>query len=289
MSLLEVVKNANNAKRDDFFPLIINQRRVGFIRKENLTLLNDYGFNFKLHNDYLTWQDLGNLEKNSEFFALKIAQMAKDKVVRGIRNELYPLSDGFFNPPIALIERAAIPFFGTAGYGVHLNGLVKKDKELFMWIAKRSKDKPTSPNKLDQIAAGGLPYGMSPFLNMQKEAEEEAGISKQLSQNLNSCGSSNYFRQIASYKNLRADVMFIYDLWLPEDFAPINQDGEVAEFFLLPLKEIIEQLKNPSTAEPYKYNSALVMIDCAIRYGIVNNENEREFLEICQSLHYKFF
>ena len=235
MSLLQVIKNANNAKAKDYFRLSVNGRWVGFVRKENLALLNDYGFNFKLHDDYL-------------------------------------------------IERAAIPFFGTAAYGVHLNGLVKKDNELLMWIAKRSKDKPTSPNKLDQIAAGGLPYGISPLVNMQKEAEEEAGINLELSQKIISVGSANYFRQISN-KSLRADVMFLYDLWLPEEFLPVNQDGEVAEFRLMPLTKIIEELKNPDTAEPYKYNSALVMIDCAIRYGIVNNENEPEFLEICQFLH----
>lgn len=287
MSLLQVIKNANNAKAKDYFRLSVNGRWVGFVRKENLALLNDYGCNFKLQNNFLSWQDLGSLEKNTEFFASAVAKMAKDGVVKGVRNELYPLADGFFNPPIALIERAAIPFFGTAAYGVHLNGLVKKDNELLMWIAKRSKDKPTSPNKLDQIAAGGLPYGISPLVNMQKEAEEEAGINLELSQKIISVGSANYFRQISN-KSLRADVMFLYDLWLPEEFLPVNQDGEVAEFRLMPLTKIIEELKNPDTAEPYKYNSALVMIDCAIRYGIVNNENEPEFLEICQFLHNKF-
>lgn len=287
MSLLQVIKNANNAKAKDYFRLSVNGRWVGFVRKENLALLNDYGCNLKLQNNFLSWQDLGSLEKNTEFFASAVAKMAKDGVVKGVRNELYPLADGFFNPPIALIERAAIPFFGTAAYGVHLNGLVKKDNELLMWIAKRSKDKPTSPNKLDQIAAGGLPYGISPLVNMQKEAEEEAGINLELSQKIISVGSANYFRQISN-KSLRADVMFLYDLWLPEEFLPVNQDGEVAEFRLMPLTKIIEELKNPDTAEPYKYNSALVMIDCAIRYGIVNNENEPEFLEICQFLHNKF-
>jgi hypothetical protein len=34
-------------------------------------------------------------------------------VIQGWRDELYPLSDGYYNEPLLLVERAAAPFLGT--------------------------------------------------------------------------------------------------------------------------------------------------------------------------------
>jgi len=43
----------------------------------------------------------------------------------------------------------------TQAYGVHINGFVETDAGLELWVARRSKDKPTWPGKLDHIVAGG--------------------------------------------------------------------------------------------------------------------------------------
>lgn len=40
-------------------------------------------------------------------------------------------------------------------YGVHVNGYVETEAGLELWVARRSKDKPTWPGKLDHIVAGG--------------------------------------------------------------------------------------------------------------------------------------
>lgn len=54
-----------------------------------------------------------------------------------------------------LVERAAAPLLGIKGYGVHMNGYVCKDDSLYLWVATRSTSKPTWPEHLDHIAAGG--------------------------------------------------------------------------------------------------------------------------------------
>ena len=48
------------------------------------------------------------------------------------------------------------PSSGTQAYGVHINGFVETDEGLELWVARRSRDKPTWPGKLDHIVAGGL-------------------------------------------------------------------------------------------------------------------------------------
>ncbi len=54
------------------------------------------------------------------------------------------------------IERAAATQFGVKAYGVHVNGYVESpSRGLCLWVARRSRDKPTWPGKLDHIAAGG--------------------------------------------------------------------------------------------------------------------------------------
>ena len=147
-----------------------------------------------------------------------------------------------------------------------------------MWLGKRSLSKPTSPGEWDQIAAGGLPYGVDPFRNMQKECAEEAGIPEELSAEAYAVGMGSYFRRLKI--GIRPDQMFLYDLWLGEDFVPQNIDQEVEEFALLPLKEIIDNLRTGKSN--IKYNSAIVIIDCALRHGIIPPEDP-EYCELCAS------
>lgn len=57
--------------------------------------------------------------------------------------------------PVLLVERAAAPLLGIKGYGVHMNGYVRKNDRIYLWVATRSANKPTWPSQLDHIAAGG--------------------------------------------------------------------------------------------------------------------------------------
>ena len=51
-------------------------------------------------------------------------------------------------------ERSAGPFFGVRGYGCHVNGLVEVESGLKLWVATRSRLKPTYPGCLDHVVAG---------------------------------------------------------------------------------------------------------------------------------------
>lgn len=88
-----------------------------------------------------------------------------------------------------------------------MNGYVEHgDGRKEMWVARRSKSKPTWPGKLDHIVAGGQPYGLSPSENMVKECEEEAGIDGAIAKHAVPVGAVSY---CSKQKNgLKRDVLF---------------------------------------------------------------------------------
>ena len=54
------------------------------------------------------------------------------------------------------LDRGAVPFFGTRGYGAHLNGWAGNGE---LWIGKRADGKMVSPGKFDNVVAGGIGSG----------------------------------------------------------------------------------------------------------------------------------
>ncbi|KAG1451529.1 hypothetical protein G6F56_008062 [Rhizopus delemar] len=65
----------------------------------------------------------------------------------GWRNELYPVYGN--NEILFVMERAAASLLGISTFGVHLNAYMKKQDQIFVWVAKRSKTKQTWPGMLD--------------------------------------------------------------------------------------------------------------------------------------------
>lgn len=278
ITLSHLIAAANTAPPDHYLRLYFGDVPVGLIHRQAPKTLEKYGFYLVSHALGVQWRDASaNCARNSEHLAQITANMRADGYVTGWRDELFALSPSYYHAPQALIERAAMPIFGGCGYGVHINGLVRRKNGLAMWLGQRAPNKPTEPNKWDQIAAGGLPYGISAFNNMQKECREEANIPESLSQTAQSVGMVSYCWQ--QNNGIRADVLFLYDLFLPADFEPQNTDGEVAHFICVPLEEIPEMLREGDV----KTNSALVMLDCCIRHGIITPQMP-EYETLCHGL-----
>lgn len=183
----------------------------------------------------------------------------------GWRNELYAVKTHFAGEPLFLLERAALSLLGITGYGVHINGYVENADGLHLWVAKRALTKPTSPGKLDQIAAGGCPYGIALMENVIKECEEEASIPRHLAETAIPVSANSYWYEVTPF-GVRPDVNFNYDLKLPADFVPQTNDDEVESFALRHIDEVLEQL---AQTQDFKFNSAVVIIDFAIRHGVI--------------------
>jgi isopentenyldiphosphate isomerase len=153
------------------------------------------------------------------------------------------------------------------------------------WLGRRSSQKPTWPGMLDHIVAGGQPHGISVVDNMRKECEEEASIPAALAQHAVPVGVCSY--EYSNAKSLRRDVIFCYDLLLPDSFVPAPLDGEVEEFLLLPVEEVAEIVNNTTSTTPrtaqFKDNCNLVVIDFLVRHGYLTPERP-EYLQILKEL-----
>ena len=279
MSLLDRIHAANDANLGDYLPLCIGAETVGLIWRPQLDAIIDSGLPLKIDGKRCLWQPPGDFAANSALLAECAATWRKNGLIDGWRDEQYAIASGFYAPAHAVIERAAMPVLGACGYGVHVNGLVEKQGQTWMWLGERAADKPTDPGKLDQIAAGGIPHGIGIFANMQKECAEEAALPLTLSAQARAVSMTSYLRQTTS--GIRADVLFNYDLWLPPDFVPHNRDGEVARFICLPLEEVAERVAD---SDAVKFNSALVIIDLLIRHGHLTPEH-RDYQAIASQLN----
>ncbi|XP_065851045.1 nudix hydrolase 20, chloroplastic-like [Euphorbia lathyris] len=269
--------NRGSELQSDFLQFIIEDQLVGYLHHGFVDLLrrfsdvfifpqsNSHGSRFR---NYVTLHEsLKTAEDRTRFVAEVIRCLGEEKVIPGIRNELYPVVSSFGSQVYFSLERAAAPYFGIKAYGVHMNGFVERDEEKFLWIGKRSALKPTYPGMLDHLAAGGLPYGISCGENIVKECEEEAGIPLSISQQAIPVGAVSYI-DIEGFRYKR-DVLFCYDLKLPDSFIPESRDGEVESFKLIPVKNVANVIRKTHFFKP---NCSLVIIDFLFRHGYISPE-----------------
>lgn len=204
-------------------------------------------------------------------------------IVDGWRDELYPISRGFYNDPVFHMERAATPLLGTMDYGVHINGLVSEGNTTKMWMARRSRSKSKYPNMLDHIVAGGQPVGISLMDNVVKECMEEAGIPEELTRaGICPAGAISYRTYEPSKDVVSRAVLFCFDLELPSNFQPVPTDGEVEEFFLWEMDQVKASMAQ-DYPDPIKPNCYPVIIDFLLRHGHVSPDSPR-YLDVLREL-----
>ena len=190
------------------------------------------------------------------------------------------MCEAWSEPDYFQIDRALVPYFGVRSYGVHLNGFVKLADGYHIWVGKRSADRQIEPDKLDNMVAGGQPAGLSFIENLIKESAEEASLPRDLAAQAMPVGTITYCFEIEA--GLKPDSLFCYDLLVSDYFAPKNQDGEIASFQLMPLEEALVTI---SEGEAFKFNVSLVILDFAIRHGVVSPDTEPHYEEILAGLH----
>jgi isopentenyldiphosphate isomerase len=183
------------------------------------------------------------------------------------------------------IERFTAPLFGIATRGAHMTGYTRSQAgEIKIWVARRSKHLFAYPGKLDTTVAGGVKAQHTPFQCIVEEADEEAALSKEfVTQNALSVGVITYMTKNKRSGAVHPDVLFNFDIKLPESLTPYPNDGEVSEFKLLTVEEIKVAMFNGE----FKPNCTLVMIDFFIRHGIISPDNEPDYVQLQTRLHRK--
>ena len=192
--------------------------RIGWLRPELAARLSGWPTVFKGSADKV------NLV-NSEGLDPIIAALAAEGFIPGWRNERYRIANLFE------VERAAARPFGFATQAVHVNGIAGEH----MWLARRSFGKATDPGMLDNLIGGGINSTLSVAETLVKEAWEEAGIPAELARRARRGGTVELLREVP--EGVQCERVYVYDLELPAGLTPANQDGEVAEFRLVPLEE----------------------------------------------------
>lgn len=263
MSLLDRLHHCTLADLSAFRPWTIDGREVGWLRADVVEALRRFPSVFLVTDDAISVQaHLNTFDYRSAAIGEVARALLEMGIIQGWRNEPFAVAAHYGDAPLLRLERAAVPVFGVKAYGVHLNGYVRTPEGIKLWIGRRADNRPVEPGKLDNMVAGGLPYGLDPLRNLIKECAEEAGIAEDLARQSRPVGAISY--RMLHQGFLRQDTLFIYDLELPADFQPINTDGEIADFRLISLPEATAILED---SEAFKFNVAPVVIDFLIRHG----------------------
>lgn len=205
---------------------------------------------------------------------------ALDRVARALaaedrlsawRNERYAVAAAPDAAPVFLLERAAARYFGVVTRAAHVNGLVRDGATMRMWFARRSPTKAIDPGMLDNLVGGGVAAGHSIAETVVKEAFEEAGIPAVLAANARPMGTVRICR--AQPDGLQREVIAVHDLWLPAEFVPRGQDGEVVAHRLVELPEAARLIALADGPDVVTADAGLVVLDCLMRHGAIAADN----------------
>lgn len=278
MSFLDRIRACQIFDPHDYLPLRVDGLRVGWVRPALAEALRKHADVFAVSPQAVDLAPaLAGFADRSAAVASVIRSLIGEAILSEWREEPYAVG-ARFTEPLLTMDRGAVPSFGVRGYGVHLNGYVRREGRLHMWIGRRSPTKRMAPNKLDQLVAGGQPAGISLRENLIKEAAEEAAIPRAVAEQALPVGAITYCTERED--GLRNDVLFVYDLELEEDFTPRNTDGELSGFALMPIDDVIECVR---TSVEFKFNCALVVIDFLIRHGLIAPEHP-DYLDLVAGL-----
>lgn len=280
MSYLDRIRKCNEYNLERCVPFYIGDEQLGWTEKSFIQHLEVHDDVFDISAEALRFHEaFDSVDARSEAIQPILWSLHQQGIIDTWVGELYPIVKAFEEEPRLLIERASTHYFGVKSFGVHINGLVNKGGETHIWIAKRALDKPFWPGMLDQVVAGGQPFGISLIDNVVKECEEEADIPVDVARTAELTAELHYCSQ--GSRGINPDTLYVYDLWLPEDFVPRNTDGEVESFELWSLNKLREVTENSTV---FKDNCNLVNIDLLIRLGLLDDKHE-DYAQIKDELY----
>jgi 8-oxo-dGTP pyrophosphatase MutT (NUDIX family) len=279
MSFLDHIRACNRWAPERFVPFWVDGDQVGLLRRSFAGELERFPDVFRVARGGIDWiHPSTGLESRSRVMREVVGGLAEAGIIGHLHGERYPVTPGNRLDARLLVDRACAPYFGVRAFGQHMNGYVRDGDGLKLWVGRRAADRRIYPNHLDNLVAGGLPWGTSLKANLRKECHEEAGIPGDLADRAVPVGAVTYCRD--SDRGLKPDVMYCYDLELPRDFQPRCLDGEVADFYLWPVQRVLDTVRD--TGE-FKLNCNLVIIDFLVRHGYID-QDAADYLDIIRGL-----
>jgi 8-oxo-dGTP pyrophosphatase MutT (NUDIX family) len=268
---------------EPFLPWEIDGQVVGWVRPAFMAHLGRYPGVLRCGPDGLGLAPgLDDFGSRSAALAEVARDLAARELIPPFMDEPYAVTPAGRESALCVIDRAAAAYFGVRSFGQHLNGFVRTAEGIEMWIGRRARDRLLFPGALDNMVAGGLPHSLSLEQNLLKECEEEAGVPSGLASRAVAVGALAYNR--VAKRGYRRDVLYCYDLELPEDFVPQNTDGEVESFMRLPIAEVAALVHD---TDEFKLNCNLVVIDFLIRHGWLDPQTPG-YLDLVMGLRQPF-
>ena len=276
-SLLDQVRAARAFAADRFVPLEAVER-VGWIRRDRVASLGRWPEVFDLDERSVRIRSaLATESERSAAFSEVAQNLAKEGLISGWRHETYAVRVRPQDAPLFHVERAATRFFGLTAQAAHLNGFVRAENGLHMWIARRSASKPIDPGRLDTLVGGGIPSGQDARQTLVRECFEEAGIEPAMAKKAKPAGLLEVCNEEPA--GLHHEILHVHDLEVAADFRPRNVDGEVAEFLCLSPAEVSDRIANGE----FTVDAGLVTLDFLLRHGaIASDEKLRAELDQCR-------
>ena len=257
-------------RQSQFLPFYTADVRVGWLRSDFIEQLQEYPDVFIFDEDAVhLHHDLDEFEARTQAISAVVEDLHNRGLIGPLLGEIYPVTASHMARPEFLIDRTVASYFGTRTFGQHLNGYVGQGDSMKMWIGRRAPHRGYEPGKLDQLVAGGFPYGVSAMDNLRKECQEEAGMPVGLANQAIATGAITCCYE--NQRGVKPETLYCYDLQLPVDFQPVCTDGEVEAFLLMPIEEIAELVRD---TDEFKLNCNLVIIDFLVRHGYLTAEDE---------------
>jgi 8-oxo-dGTP pyrophosphatase MutT (NUDIX family) len=255
-------------------PFYAREHIVGWLRPSFADLLRRWPHVFEVGDAFVTLRTRPDTPaERTAAMAAVTKELARDGVVTGWRDEPVSVAERYGAPELFRVERAATRAFGFVAYAAHMSVFTRIGGRAHVWIARRSPSKAIDPGKLDNLVGGRIAAGMSVDETLRKEAWEEAGIPPALLGEVSCIGAVRVEYSVPA--GLHREIMFVHDLWVPNDFQPANQDGEVSEIRLMPVEEVIQAI----LAGDFTLDAGTVMVDALLRLGAVLPE-DAQYLDL---------
>lgn len=207
----------------------------------------------------------GDRDERDRAMARIAHALAREGALTKWRDERYAVRNAFDAPAHFDVERAAARYLGIRTYAAHVNGLVRTEDGVRMWLARRSASKAIDPGMLDNLVGGGIAAGASIEGTVVKESWEEAGIDAALAARAVRTSELAIFREQPD--GIQDEIVYAHDLWLPGDWTPANQDGEAVGHRLVPVEEVARIIGNDVPPDVMTADASLVALDCLVRLG----------------------
>jgi 8-oxo-dGTP pyrophosphatase MutT (NUDIX family) len=244
--------------------LLVDGQPIGLLTPDRARRLASFPV-FQSRGDKLSF--VCSASDRTPVIAQVTAQLAREGALSAWRDERYAVRPSLDAAPLFEIERAAARYFGIRTYAAHVNGLVRRDDTIAMWLARRSATKSIDPGMLDNLVGGGIATGVTIQGTVVKESWEEAGIDANTAARAARTAELTIFRQQAD--GIQHETIYAHDLWLPVEWQPANQDGEAVAHRLVPLDDVARIIASDAGPDVMTADASLVARDCLARLGVI--------------------